>query len=73
MIFMGVDPNNSEDLGAEVEIDLGKEHERYFIDKPSVVLCPEGLPHSPIITRWVDRPFAFILIDMAGEETRSYQ
>jgi hypothetical protein len=73
MIFLGADPNHDEYLGAEIEIDLGKEHERCFFDKPSAVVCPAGLPHAPIITRWVDKPFAFISINLAGDETMSFE
>ena len=42
MIFMGTDPDNVGILGAEIEIDLGKEHERYIFDKPSAIVCPAG-------------------------------
>jgi hypothetical protein len=71
MFFLGIDPNR-DDLGAEVEIDLGKEHERYLFDKSSAVICPAGLPHAPIVTRWVDRPFAFLLINLAADMTMSF-
>jgi len=72
MIFLGADPNNDDYLGAEIEFDLGKEHERHFFNKPSAVICPAGLPHAPIITRWADRPFAVISINLAGDETMSF-
>jgi len=70
MIFLGTDPN-SDDLGAEIEIDLGEEHERHLFDKSSAVICPAGLPHAPIVTRWVDRPFAFLLFNLAADLTLS--
>jgi hypothetical protein len=73
LIFLGIDPDNVDYLGAEIEIDLGKEHERYLFDKPSAVVCPAGLPHTPIVTRWVDRPFAFILVNLAGDITMSFE
>jgi len=60
-------------LGAEIEIDLGKEHEKYLFDKPSAIACPAGFPHAPMVTRWVDKPFAFILINLAGDETMSFE
>jgi hypothetical protein len=72
LVFVGTDPNNIDYLGAEIEIDLGKQHERYIFDKPSVVICPAGLPHNPVITRWVDKPYSFIVINLNGEhETHS--
>jgi hypothetical protein len=73
LIFMGTDPNHADCLGAEIEIDLGKEHERYIINKPSAIVCPAGLPHAPIVTRWVDKPFALILVNLAGDDARSFE
>jgi len=73
LIFLGTDPDDVDSLGAEIEIDLGKEHERYLFDKSSVVICPAGLPHGPIVTRWVDKPFAFLLINLAGEMAMSFE
>jgi hypothetical protein len=73
LIFLGTDPNNSDSLGAEIEIDLGEEHERHIVDKPSAILCPAGMAHAPIVTRWVDKPFAFILINLADEVTMSIE
>jgi hypothetical protein len=73
LMFLGTDPDNVDSLGAEIEIDLGKEHERYLFDKSSAVLCPAGLPHAPIVTRWVDKPFAFILINLAGDMAMSFE
>jgi hypothetical protein len=73
MIFLGMDTDNVGSLGAEIEIDLGKEHEKYLFDKPSAIVCPAGFPHAPMVTRWVDKPFAFILINLAGDETMSFE
>ena len=72
LAYVGMNPENMDDLGAEIEIDLGKEHERHFIDKPSVVVCPAGTPHMPQVTRWVDKPYAFLAVSLSGEhETES--
>jgi hypothetical protein len=67
LVFAGSDPVNMNSLGAEIEIDMGKEHERHIIDRPSVVICPAGVAHAPIVTRWVDKPFAFFSINLSGE------
>ena len=45
LIFLGTDPDNMDYLGAEIEIDMGEEHERHLINKPTVVICPAGVPH----------------------------
>jgi hypothetical protein len=73
LVYMGTDPDNMDYLGAEIEIDMGKEHERHLIDKPSVVVCPAGTPHMPQVTRWVDKPFAFFAVSLSGEhETEAF-
>ena len=66
LVFVGTDPARMNYLGAEIEIDLGKEHERFLINKPSVVVCPAGTAHGPFVTHWVDRPFAFFSINLSA-------
>jgi hypothetical protein len=73
LVYIGMDPNNMDCLGAEIEIDLGEEHERHLIDKSAVVICPAGLPHLPQTTRWADRPFAFFAVNLSGDrKTESF-
>jgi len=67
LVFVGMDPADPDTLGAEIEIDLGAEHERHLFTRSSAVLCPAGVPHLPIVTRWVDKPFAFFAINLSGE------
>lgn len=66
LVFLGIDPE-IEYLGAEIEMDLGTEHERHLINNPSVVICRAGVPHNPLVTRWVDKPFAFFAVNLSGE------
>jgi hypothetical protein len=66
LVYLGVDPE-IEYLGAEIELDMGQEHERHFFNRPSVVICPAGTPHLPQVTRWVDKPFAFFAVCLSGE------
>jgi hypothetical protein len=67
LVFVGLDPTNIDYLGAELEIDMGKEHESYVFNKPTVVICPGGVPHLPLITRWVDQPYSFYVIGLDAE------
>ena len=67
LVYVGTDPNDIDSLGAEIEIDMGHEHESHIIDKPSVVICPAVFLHAPIVTRWADRPYAFFSINLSGE------
>jgi hypothetical protein len=67
LVYIGVDPGDLNYLGAEIEIDIGEEHERQLFNKPTVVICPAGTPHLPQVTRWVDKPFAFFAISLSGD------
>ncbi|MBN2318236.1 MAG: hypothetical protein JXR49_04130 [Acidobacteria bacterium] len=67
LVYLGMDPENPDNLGAEIEVDMGKDHERHFIDKPTAIVCPAGTPHTPLVTRWVDKPFAFFAVTLSGE------
>jgi hypothetical protein len=67
LVFAGLDPKDPNYLGAEVEVALGKNYERYVIDVPSIVCIPKDLPHGPIVTRKVEKPFAFYSIGLAAD------
>jgi hypothetical protein len=72
LVYLGIDPE-VEYLGAEIELDMGQEHERHLINKPTVVVCPAGMPHLPQVSRWVDKPFAFFAVCLSGEhETKAF-
>jgi hypothetical protein len=66
-----LDPSDIDYLGAEIEIEMGKEHEKYVFDKPTVVIIPEGMPHNPIVTKRVDKPYAVFLISLGAEHETS--
>lgn len=72
LLFAGTDPSDIDYLGAEIQIDMGPEHERHVIDKPTAVVVPKGLAHNPIVTRWVDRPFAFLLMSLGANHETTY-
>ena len=67
LVFVGTDPSCPGNLGADIEIDIGKEHERHHVTEPSVVVMPKGVPHGPFVTNWVDRPFAFFSVNLGGD------
>ena len=58
LLFFGHDTGDPTYLGAEFEIALGKEQEKHVFNTPSVVILPAGLPHCPLVTRKIDKPFA---------------
>ena len=65
MVFAGLEPKDPNYLGAEIEIALGPNYEKHVIDVPSIVCVPKGLPHGPIVTRKVEKPFAHYAIGLA--------
>ncbi len=67
LVFPGLNPDDLNDFGAELEIALGYEFERHIINSPTVVICPQGFPHNPVVARWVDNPYGFIVCCLSGE------
>ncbi len=62
LCFMGGNPLDITDFGAEVEIQLGAEHEKHVITKTSCVSIPPNLPHCPLNIKRVDKPIIFLEI-----------
>ncbi|MDR0817780.1 MAG: hypothetical protein LBN35_03990 [Clostridiales Family XIII bacterium] len=67
LIFLGSDPEDPDYLGCEVELGMGYEAERNIVKVPTVAVCPKGFPHLPILTRWCDRPYEFVVVCLSGE------
>jgi hypothetical protein len=66
LFFVGLNPDDPSDFGAEPECGLGPECERYIINKPSVYVMPKDFPHLPVIIRWVDRPYGLVVCSLSG-------
>ena len=66
LVFVGLDPDDINYLGAELEFAMGKDYERHIFNTPTVAICPKGFPHLPCITRWVDKPYGFFVICLSG-------
>ncbi len=62
--FIGTDPENPHDLGAEVEVWIGGE--MHVITTTTSVFIPKGVPHCPLVHRRVDRPFLLVVFAMGG-------
>lgn len=72
LLLAGTEPSDIDYLGAEIQMDIGEEHERHIIDKPSAVVLPAGTPHCPIVTRWVDRPFGVLMMSLGPVHETTY-
>jgi hypothetical protein len=64
LCFIGGDPQDITDFGAEIEITLGDEREVHMINSPAVVALPAGLLHCPIIFKKVEKPLVFLEVSL---------
>jgi hypothetical protein len=72
LFFLGGDPLNLTDLGAEVEINLsldGKNFDKYVFTKATSLYIPAGLYHNPLVYHKVTRPFLFIDLYFSNKYT----
>ena len=63
--FLGGNPMDITDFGAEVELYLGKEGEKNIIDSTSFVYVPKGMVHCPLNIKVVNKPIMFIDVVLA--------
>jgi hypothetical protein len=59
LFFISTDPENTADLGGEVEIAIGEEWEKHTITSSAIICLPKGINHCPVYVKKVDRPFYF--------------
>lgn len=67
LFFLGGDPRNIGDLGAEIEVSLGPQGEKHTIASPSVLYISPGLVHCPINYKKVEKPALHLDIYFAPE------
>ena len=65
LCFIGGNPLDITDLGADVEVCLGEEHEKHIIKGPTIVSIPKGLVHCPITITNVTKPMIFLEISLS--------
>jgi hypothetical protein len=70
LFFLGGNPANLEDFGAEIELTLGREKEKHTINTASVVRIPPGLYHGPFNFKRIDKPIIFMNVYLAPEYIR---
>jgi hypothetical protein len=58
--FMGGNPMDIREFGAEVELFLGEERERYVINTTTIIYIPKGLVHGPLNFKTVAKPIMFM-------------
>lgn len=63
LCFIGGDPLDITDFGAEIEFTLGGE--KHSINTASVVSIPGGVEHCPIVFKKVNKPIVFLEISLS--------
>ncbi|MBN1907425.1 MAG: hypothetical protein JW927_20265, partial [Deltaproteobacteria bacterium] len=69
LCFIGTNPSDTDDFGAEIEVSMGTEGEKHTITTAAIICLPAGVQHAPIFMKKVDRPFYFghcLLADSYG-------
>ena len=67
LCFLGGDPTNINDFGAEISICLGEELEEHIITSPAIVSIPPGLKHCPLVVNKCTKPIVFLEISTTEE------
>lgn len=69
--FIGSDPKNIGDLGAEVNFKIGPkgQEEDHILSEPTAVVIPKGVWHCPMVTLKFQKPF----LCMAVSLTQKYE
>ncbi|MBN2238160.1 MAG: hypothetical protein JW712_00160 [Dehalococcoidales bacterium] len=62
LCFVGGDPREIRDLGAEIRINLGNDNEEHIINDATVVSIPAGLKHGPIAVNKFYEPVVMLRI-----------
>jgi hypothetical protein len=57
LLFFGYDPTDMNYLGSEMSLALGPEYEEHRFNGPMAVPAPQGMPHCPLVTEKVFKPF----------------
>ncbi len=73
LCFIGGNPENINDLGAEISICLGEELEEHIITSAAVVSIPPGLKHCPLKVKKITKPFVFLEISTTKEYRQGAQ
>ncbi|MBN2240682.1 MAG: hypothetical protein JW712_12985 [Dehalococcoidales bacterium] len=71
LCFIGGNPEDINDLGAEISICLGEEQEEHIITSATVVSIPPGLIHCPLRVRKITKPFVFLEISTTAGYTNN--
>jgi mannose-6-phosphate isomerase-like protein (cupin superfamily) len=63
-LFLSADPNNTDDLGGEVEFWMGEgnDGDKFVLNKASCVVVPANTVHNPIVFRKVSKTIIMVVV-----------
>jgi hypothetical protein len=67
LTFVGFNPDGLHDLGAEIELFLGEEQEKFVITTPTTIYIPKNFVHCPLRFVRVDRPLLMVHATLASK------
>jgi hypothetical protein len=67
LVFFGHNTADMTDLGAEITVELGPEHEKHTFNKSTAICLPKGFPHFPVICNSLARPYRLMQIGLAPQ------
>jgi hypothetical protein len=67
LVFFGHNTDNLSYLGAEISIEIGKEHEKYTFNVPTAVVLPKGTPYGKIVCNKLERPYSVMQIGLSAK------
>ncbi|OGO31220.1 MAG: hypothetical protein A2Z29_09275 [Chloroflexi bacterium RBG_16_56_11] len=67
LLFFGYDDKDMSYLGSDMELSLGKELEKHKFSVPTVAVAPKGVPHCPLVTEKVYKPFGHFHLALAAK------
>jgi hypothetical protein len=67
LLFFGYDDNDLGYLGSDMNLSLGKELEEHKFSVPTVGIAPKGVPHCPLVTEKVYKPFGHFHLALAAK------
>ena len=69
---IGMDPENPDDLGAEVQMCIGEDMEKHIFTKSCTVIIPGGTPHGNFRIIESKKPWMFVQVQEAAERTEKF-
>jgi hypothetical protein len=64
LVFFGHNTDNLSYLGAEIAVEIGKEHEKHTFSVPTVIALPKGTPYTPITCNKIERPYRVMQVGL---------